>query len=144
MHTICFILSDLKKLIKYEQRSLQKTKPPILSDICNLDRFVKVDSYIYSSTNTDLPEPKNVRTKENIITVEVKRVKRDKLAVQDSCEQSEKASTTKKFVSETEEEKTKEDTSSNNNKAIKSKSSGKLSSKSKESKVTLKPKASCK
>lgn len=64
---------DLKKLIKYEQRKEQRRiKPPLTSTIPELSKFTKVESYLYS-TSTVSSKAKEVKPKENIITVEVKR-----------------------------------------------------------------------
>lgn len=116
--------SDLKKLIKYEQRKQQNIQVPILYDIADLGKVAQVDSRIYS-TNTTISTKMKPKMKEKVITVEVKRTKKRDCAPADDCEhQHENARV--------------------NNEEANSKPTEKLSGHSQESRMVVKPTASCK
>lgn len=140
---------DLKKLIKYDlRRQNHQIKTPLTENLSELSKFAQIDSYLYSTPSVTTPKHKNKlaqvesylhstttttsalsskpKTKENVITVEVKRPRQNKSTQQPTGS----GEVNKEIVGE----------EVVRSKIGKSKSTGKILGKSQ---ATLKPGASC-
>lgn len=122
--------------MKYESKQLQNTKVPLLHDIVDLNKFAKVDSYIYS-TSTIPSKFIDRKTKENIITVEVKTSRKNKCVATGEFEEKQKTvgSSTEKSGLDLNDNNVRNEAS----KLKRTKSAGQLP----QSKVALRPKSSC-
>lgn len=140
MENRCFYILDLKKLIKYEQRVENKENDQSRA-------FNAEDIYsILHSTRTMASQAKEVKKKASTITVEVKKIsKENKQATVDESENKESSLAGQCCCNQ--KTKPEEETAENEmmgDGLYKSKSCGKLSSKSVVSKHNVKAKASCK
>lgn len=132
-----FLFADLKKLIKYEQR-----KDLEVDESSDFSRFSEIFTYLYS-TGTIASKAKETKKHENIITVEVKRPKKDRRILTDICLDKDNYCTSK-INNKTAGNECQDTALEKEDKFMKSKSAGRTSARSGQSRVTIKPKASCK